>query len=198
LTGAVFMQVIECLVPHSQCSLRENPEFLQKFRLKNNSLKENFWLIFLFHICHYNLGMAFLYKNYYIASQNCVYFIRDNSQSLRQKRKRALWMRHLVFKWSLKSSLWYFSTWNYVSGREGHAYIFPVCLWLTPRQRFHVSAKTLYVLWWKRTFTSFRATKNTQLKNQTKYKKKYLISGICTGKISADICVENCASNTVY
>jgi hypothetical protein len=30
------------LVPHSQCSLRENPKFLQKFRYKNNTLKEKF------------------------------------------------------------------------------------------------------------------------------------------------------------
>jgi hypothetical protein len=29
-------------VPHSQCSLRENPKFLQNFRSKNNTLKANF------------------------------------------------------------------------------------------------------------------------------------------------------------
>jgi hypothetical protein len=27
-------------VPHSQCSLRENPKFLLNFRSKNNTLKE--------------------------------------------------------------------------------------------------------------------------------------------------------------
>jgi hypothetical protein len=27
-------------VPHSQCSLRENPKFLQNFRSKNKTLKE--------------------------------------------------------------------------------------------------------------------------------------------------------------
>jgi hypothetical protein len=30
------------LVPHSQCSLRENPKFLKNFRSKNNTLKETF------------------------------------------------------------------------------------------------------------------------------------------------------------
>jgi hypothetical protein len=34
------------LVPHSQCSLRENPKFLQNFRYKNNKLKKKFRLIF--------------------------------------------------------------------------------------------------------------------------------------------------------
>ncbi len=29
-------------VPHSQCSLWGNPKFLQIFRLKNNTLKDNF------------------------------------------------------------------------------------------------------------------------------------------------------------
>jgi hypothetical protein len=29
-------------VPHSQCLLKENPKFLQNFRSKNNTLKENF------------------------------------------------------------------------------------------------------------------------------------------------------------
>jgi hypothetical protein len=29
-------------VPHSQCSLRENNKFLQNFRPKNNTLRENF------------------------------------------------------------------------------------------------------------------------------------------------------------
>jgi hypothetical protein len=46
-------------VPHSQCSLRENPKFFQNFRSKNNTLKEKFWLIFLFNICHCNSGLAF-------------------------------------------------------------------------------------------------------------------------------------------
>ncbi len=38
------------LVPHSQCSLKENPKFLQNFRSKNNTLKETFLLKFLFNI----------------------------------------------------------------------------------------------------------------------------------------------------
>jgi hypothetical protein len=34
---------VDCAVqvPHSQCSLRENPEFLQKLKPKNNTLKGN-------------------------------------------------------------------------------------------------------------------------------------------------------------
>jgi hypothetical protein len=34
------------LVSHSQCSLRENPKFLQNFTSKNNTLKENIWKYF--------------------------------------------------------------------------------------------------------------------------------------------------------
>jgi hypothetical protein len=81
-------------VPHSQCSLRENPKFLQTFRSENNTLKEQFWLIFLFNICHCNSGLAFISINYYITENNCMYFIRENSQKLSQKRNWALWMRH--------------------------------------------------------------------------------------------------------
>jgi hypothetical protein len=43
------------LVPHSQCSYREIPKFLQNFRSKNYTLKENFCLIFLVNICHCNI-----------------------------------------------------------------------------------------------------------------------------------------------
>ncbi len=85
-------------VPHSQCSLRENPKFLRNFSSKNNTLIEKFWLIYLFNICLCNSGLAFRSKNYNIAEQNCTYFVCENSQKLRQKRKRALWMRHLTSK----------------------------------------------------------------------------------------------------
>jgi hypothetical protein len=71
---------------------------LQNFRSKNNILKENIWLTFLFNICHYNSGLKLKIKNYYITSQNFMYFIRENSQNLCQKRKWALWMRHLSQK----------------------------------------------------------------------------------------------------
>jgi hypothetical protein len=81
------------LVPHSQWSLRENPKFLQ-----NDILKEKFWIIFLFNICHCDSGLAFNSKNYYIVAQNCVYFITENSQKLRQQRKWDLWM--YTFLWS--------------------------------------------------------------------------------------------------
>jgi hypothetical protein len=79
---------IQKLVPLSQCSLRENPKFLQNFRPKNGTLGENFQLKkFLFNICHFNSGLTFKNKNYYITSQNCVCFIRENFQNLCQKRK---------------------------------------------------------------------------------------------------------------
>jgi hypothetical protein len=76
-------------VPHSQCSLWENPKLLQYFWSKNNTLQGNFWLIFLFNICHCNSGVAFKSKNYYIASQNCMYFTRENFQNLSQIPNRA-------------------------------------------------------------------------------------------------------------
>jgi hypothetical protein len=43
-----------------------------------------------FNIFHFNSGLAFKSKNYYITSQNWVYFIRKNFQKLSQKRKLAL------------------------------------------------------------------------------------------------------------
>jgi hypothetical protein len=46
-------------VPHSKCSLMENPKFLQNFRSKNNTFKEKFCQIFLFNVCHYISGLAF-------------------------------------------------------------------------------------------------------------------------------------------
>jgi hypothetical protein len=57
------------------------------FRFKNKTRKEKFCLIFLFNICHCNLGLAFKTKNYYIAAQNCMYIIKENSKKLRQRRK---------------------------------------------------------------------------------------------------------------
>jgi hypothetical protein len=51
----------------------------------------------LFNICHCDSGLAFTSKNYYIASQNCVYFIRENSPNSHQKHKWALWMSNLGF-----------------------------------------------------------------------------------------------------
>jgi hypothetical protein len=93
----VWVDLLTNLVPHSQCSLRENPKFLQNFRSKNNTLKEKIWLEFLFNVCHYNSGLSFKIKNYYINSQNCMYFIKENCQNLRLKRKWGLWMRHPTF-----------------------------------------------------------------------------------------------------
>ncbi len=57
------------LVPHSQCSLVESPKFLQNFRPENNTLKENFQLIFLLmfailiQACHLKIKTSkFLHK----------------------------------------------------------------------------------------------------------------------------------------
>jgi hypothetical protein len=99
--SVLYTQTEKCLtflnsyqVPHSQCSLKDNPKFLQNFRSNNNTFKANFLQIFLFIICHCNSGLAFKSKIYYIASQNCMHFNRENFQNLRQKHKWALWMRH--------------------------------------------------------------------------------------------------------
>jgi hypothetical protein len=45
-------------------------------------------------IYHFNSNLTVIIKSYYFTSQNCVYFIRKNSQNLRQQLKWALWMRH--------------------------------------------------------------------------------------------------------
>jgi hypothetical protein len=37
-----FHMILRQQVPHSQCSLRENPELLKNFKSKNSTLKENF------------------------------------------------------------------------------------------------------------------------------------------------------------
>jgi hypothetical protein len=91
----VFISRGEPQVPHSQCSLRENPKFLQNFRSKSNTLRENSWLIFFLNICRCNSSLEFKSENYSLASQNCMYFLRENSPKLSQKCKWALWMGHL-------------------------------------------------------------------------------------------------------
>jgi hypothetical protein len=63
--------------------------------IKNKS-REKFWVIFLFKICHSNLGLVFNNKNYYITSKNYLYFIRKFFQNLCLKFKRDLWMRRHV------------------------------------------------------------------------------------------------------
>ncbi len=45
------------MVPHSQCSLRENPKFLQNLELKITQLIKNFE--YFFNTCHCNSGLAF-------------------------------------------------------------------------------------------------------------------------------------------
>jgi hypothetical protein len=73
-------------VPYSQFSLlsRFHVPYLQFSLLQNNTFEEDFWLIFLFNICHCNSGLTFKSKNYPNTSQNCMYFLRENSQNLHQ------------------------------------------------------------------------------------------------------------------
>jgi hypothetical protein len=72
-------------VPDSQYSLRENPKFLQNCKPKNNTLKEIFGLILFFNICHCNSCLAFKIKNYDIALENFMHFIRENSKTCIKK-----------------------------------------------------------------------------------------------------------------
>jgi hypothetical protein len=85
------------LVPHSECSLKENPRFLQNFRPKNSTLRGNVLLLFSYNIYHSILGLTFKGKKNCFMSQNCVHFLRENFQNVRQNCKEALWMRHLDF-----------------------------------------------------------------------------------------------------
>ena len=78
------------LVPHSQCSLRENTKFLQKSRPKNNTLTESVCHIFSFNIHHGSLGLTFKSKKLLFMSQNCVYYLRENFQNVCQKCRLAL------------------------------------------------------------------------------------------------------------
>jgi hypothetical protein len=74
-------------VPHSQCSLKENPKNLQNYSPKHNTLRNKFKVMFLFEIDYFISGLAFKNKNYYIITQNCVDLKRQNFQNLRQKCK---------------------------------------------------------------------------------------------------------------
>ncbi len=79
--NAFFPFTFKGLVPHLQRSLRENAKFLQNFRSKNNTLKEKFWPIFSFNICHCILGLALRSKNYCFRPQNCVHFTKENCKT---------------------------------------------------------------------------------------------------------------------
>jgi hypothetical protein len=50
-------------------------------------------------------GLAFKSKNYVIAAQSCMHFIRENSQKLSQKHKWALWIRRLAFTYVINRLL---------------------------------------------------------------------------------------------
>ena len=80
-----------CLIPATHLG------FCKTLGLKNNTTIK-FWLIFLINICYGNSDLAFKSEKYYITSQNCVYFIRENFQYLRQNCKWVLCMRHQVSK----------------------------------------------------------------------------------------------------
>jgi hypothetical protein len=73
--------------PNHNAHLGKIPSFLQNYRSKNKFLTNIF-----VNVCQCKAGLAFKSKNYYIVSQNCMYFMRENSPKLRQKRKWALWM----------------------------------------------------------------------------------------------------------
>ena len=65
-SNLLFQLLIVCsciLGPHSQYSLKEIPKFLQNLRLQYNILKMYFQLIFWFHVCYCNWGLAFISKN---------------------------------------------------------------------------------------------------------------------------------------
>jgi hypothetical protein len=46
----ILWQKFALWLPYSQCSLKENPKFSHKFRLKNNTLKENLTNIFVYYL----------------------------------------------------------------------------------------------------------------------------------------------------
>jgi hypothetical protein len=73
-------------VSHSQGSLRENPKFLQNFRTKNNILIDNFYLIFLFNIYHFDSDFA-LQNNYYTTSQKLCVFPKRKFPKLMLKKQ---------------------------------------------------------------------------------------------------------------
>jgi hypothetical protein len=75
---------VERLDPHSQCSLRANPNFFQNFRSIDNTLRGNFGQRFLFGISHCDLDLKFKGYIFFIA-QNCDYFKQENFQNLHQK-----------------------------------------------------------------------------------------------------------------
>jgi hypothetical protein len=73
------------LMPNSQCSLRENPKFLQNFRPKNNTLKNNCKVLILFNIYHFNWGLAFKNKSYDMITPNLCAFGRRKFTNLTSK-----------------------------------------------------------------------------------------------------------------
>jgi hypothetical protein len=60
--------------------LEKIQSLFQSFKLKMQHL-----LIVSLNISNCNSGLAFKNKKYYFASQNCVYFIKENFKNLRQK-----------------------------------------------------------------------------------------------------------------
>jgi hypothetical protein len=69
------------LVPHSHCSLRENPKFCKILDLKITYLKK----IFEYYFSFISAIVIQAWHSEVKTSQNCIYFLRENSQNLRQK-----------------------------------------------------------------------------------------------------------------
>jgi hypothetical protein len=113
------------LLPHSHCSHRENPKFLQNFISKYNTLKEIFGQKSVFNICHCNSGLAFKCKNYCIASHNFVYFIRENSPKAQVSfvnESPGLTKLSLVDPWVFCSTV---STYSFLENRVNSAVKWP-------------------------------------------------------------------------
>jgi hypothetical protein len=70
-------------VPQSQCSLRENPKFLQNFRSKNNTLKKNIDQ----YLCLISVIVIQAWHSKVKLFHSCIklyVFHKENSQNLRQ------------------------------------------------------------------------------------------------------------------
>jgi hypothetical protein len=115
---------VRCLIHNAH--LGKIPSFCKILDLKITHFKEKIWLIFCLISAIVIQAWRSKVKKYYIAAQNCVYFIRKNSLKLRQKSKWALWMRHqdyrifsikkilLISKMVLDSVTQFLSSWNIV------------------------------------------------------------------------------------
>ncbi len=70
------------LVSHSQCSLRENPKFLQNFSPKNNTFNGKVWLLFSLNIYHCFLCLTFKNKKLLFHITNLCVLVRKKFPKL--------------------------------------------------------------------------------------------------------------------